>query len=85
MLDVFLVLVVVNNQGIEFLGSGGSHLEKGARKWYRENKRGLEGCQMIGTTMIRVKSVIQRDRIQIRVSEMGRVHKTNCVKNDRYY
>jgi hypothetical protein len=85
MLDVFLVLVVVSNQGIEFLGSCGSHVEKGAGKWYRENKRGLEGCQMIGTTTIREKSVIQRNKSQIRVSEMGRVHKKNCVKNDRYY
>jgi len=42
-LDVFLLLVVVNNQGIELLGSGGCHLEKWARKWYRGNTRGLEG------------------------------------------
>jgi hypothetical protein len=39
MLDVFLVLVVVSNQGIEFLGSCGSLLDKekengiGETKW----------------------------------------------------
>jgi hypothetical protein len=35
--------MVVNNQGIEVLGSCGSHLDKGEGKWYRGNKRGLEG------------------------------------------
>jgi hypothetical protein len=35
---------------------------------------------MIGTTMIREKRGIQRDRIQIRVSEMGRVHKNIVLK-----
>jgi hypothetical protein len=39
--------------------------------WYH----GEKGCQMIGTTTIKAKGGIQRDRIQIRVSEMGRVHK----------
>jgi hypothetical protein len=43
MLDVVLVLIVVSKQGIEFLCSCGSHLDKGVGKWYRENKRGLEG------------------------------------------
>jgi hypothetical protein len=94
LLDGVLVLVVVKNQGIEVLGSCGSHLDKGARKWHRGNKRGLEGwvgprrkkgCQMVGTTAIREKRGIQRDRSQIRVSEMGRVHKTIWVKNDRYH
>jgi hypothetical protein len=37
-------------------------------------------CQMIGTTVIREKRGIQRDRSQIRVSEMGRVHKKNGLK-----
>jgi hypothetical protein len=36
-----------------------------------------KGFQMIGTTAIRLKKGIQRDRNQIRVSEMGRVHKQN--------
>jgi hypothetical protein len=40
---------------------------------------------MIGITAIRVKKGIQWDRGQIRVSEKGRVHKKNCVKNDRYH
>jgi hypothetical protein len=43
MLDGILVLMVVRNQGIEFLGSCGSHLDKGVGKSYRGNKRGLEG------------------------------------------
>jgi hypothetical protein len=42
-IDVILVLMLVSNKGIEFLGSCGSHLEKRAGKWYRENKRDLEG------------------------------------------
>jgi hypothetical protein len=40
---------------------------------------------MIGTTVIRVKRGSQWDRGQIRVPEKGQVHKTNCVKNDRYH
>jgi hypothetical protein len=43
MLDVVLVLMVVSNQGIEFLVLCGSHFGKGAGKQYRGNKRGLEG------------------------------------------
>jgi len=43
MLDFYFVLIVFSNQGIEFLGSCHSHLEKGEGKWYRGNKRGLEG------------------------------------------
>jgi len=42
-------------------------------------------CQMIGTTTIREKRGIQRDRSQIRESETGRVHTKNCVKNERYH
>jgi hypothetical protein len=41
MLDVFLFLVGVNNQGIDFLGSCGIHSEKWAAKWYKGNKRCL--------------------------------------------
>jgi hypothetical protein len=41
-------------------------------------------CQLIGTTMIREKRGIQRDKSQIRVSETGQVHKKNWVKNNRY-
>jgi hypothetical protein len=80
MLNVFLVLVVFNNQGIEFLGSCCSHLDKGEGKWYRVNKRGMDGCQMIGSIVIREKRGIQRERSQIRVSEMGRVHKCFLLK-----
>jgi hypothetical protein len=39
---------------------------------------------MIGTTVVKAKRGIQRDRSQIRVSETGQVHKKNYVKNDRY-
>jgi hypothetical protein len=38
-LDV-LVLEVVNNQCIEFLGAGGGHLEKWSGKWERGGKQG---------------------------------------------
>jgi hypothetical protein len=40
---------------------------------------------MIGTTVIREKRGIERDKSQIRVSEMGQVHKQNCVKHQRYH
>jgi hypothetical protein len=40
-----------------------------------------EGFQMIGTTAIKEKRRIQKDRSQIRVSEMGRIHtKKNVLK-----
>jgi hypothetical protein len=42
-LDGFLVLVVVSNQGILVLGSFDSHLQKGAGKWYRETKGAWRG------------------------------------------
>jgi hypothetical protein len=71
--------VGVSNQGIELLGSCGSHLEKWVEKWYRGDKRGLDGwvgplrrrCQMIGTNAIKMKRGIQWGRGQIRVSEKG--------------
>jgi hypothetical protein len=39
-----------------------------------------EGFRMIGTTMIRAKRRIQWDRVQMRVSEKGRVHKKIVLK-----
>jgi hypothetical protein len=47
-LDVLLVMEVVNNQCIEFLGAGGGHLEKWLGKWDREGSRGPRGVG--GTT-----------------------------------
>jgi hypothetical protein len=52
MLDVILVLMVFSNHNIEFLGSCGSHLEKGAGKWYRGKKRGQEGWVGPGIKMV---------------------------------
>jgi hypothetical protein len=43
-LDVLLVLEVVSNQCIEFLGMSGGHLEKWLGKWDRGWIRGLGGA-----------------------------------------
>jgi hypothetical protein len=40
---VFFEVFDVGTLFLEFLGSCYSHLDKGAQKWYRGNKRGLEG------------------------------------------
>jgi len=87
-LDVFLVLVVINNQGFVFLGSRGGHLEKLVGKWYRGNKRVLKGW--VGTLGRRVsndryhndqrKRRIEGDRGQIRVSRKGQVYNKNMLK-----
>jgi hypothetical protein len=58
-------MVGVNNQGIEFLGSCGIYLEKWAGKWYRGNKKGLEGW--VGP----LRKMVSNDRYHCGKGEKG--------------